>query len=282
MKKIYQYLVYSLVIILLLANAGCIAPPKETPAVPVGSSHQTQLAPKTNNSNTSSSFVTEVTLADYALSTTTSSESSGYTTFLPPTQIPADITCRIYSKSAAYSYNGSAFTFDQKNPPMFINYTVVPRNITKNDVYFEKTGTYAPSATEGIPGSGKGSAKTVTYTDYSPSSWFEVTVRDNTTKEIILQDGFGETKGYSTYLSRTLKILKSGDLLVEFRGNDIKASATIWVKPIGNFNESRLSEFTDCMYWEGRRDTVAIPVTILGVEKQGTQIPRNESEYQFG
>jgi hypothetical protein len=276
MEKIYQYLVYSLAIILLLASAGCVAPPKETPTTPVSLYNPNQFAEKANNSNTSSSFVTEVTLSDYALSPTTS-ESSGYTTLLPVTQIPADITCRIYSKSAVYSYNGSAFTFDQKNPPMFINYTVVPRNITKNDVYFEKSGTYAPGATEGIPGSGKGSAITVTHSDYSPSSWFEVTVRDNATKEIILQDGFGETKGYSTYLSRTLKILKSGDLLVEFRGNDIQASATIWVKPIGNFNESRLSEFTDCMYWEGRRDTVATQATILGLETQGAQPTINKT-----
>ena len=276
MKKIYQYLVYSLAIILLLASAGCVAPPKEIPATPVSLYNPNQFAEQANNSNTSSSFVTEVTLSDYALSPTTS-ESSGYTTLLPVTQIPADITCRIYSKSAVYSYNGSAFTFDQKNPPMFINYTVVPRNITKNDVYFEKTGKYAADATEGIPGSGKGSAITVTYSDYSPSSWFEVTVRDNATKEIILQDGFGETKGYSTYLTRTLKILKSGDLLVEFRGNDIKASATIWVKPIGNFNESRLSEFTDCMYWDGRRDTIATPVTTLWDEAQGAQPTINKT-----
>ena len=60
---------------------------------------------------------------------------SGYTTFLPTTQIPADITCRIHSKSAAYGYNGSAFTFNLKNPPMYINYTVVPTNVTVNKVY---------------------------------------------------------------------------------------------------------------------------------------------------
>jgi hypothetical protein len=123
---------------------------------------------------------------------------------------------------------------------------------------------------------------TVTYSDYSPTSWFEITVRDNATKEIILQDGFGETKGYSTYLSRTLKILKTGDVLVEFRGNNIdKASASVWVKPLGNFDESRFSEFTDCMYWEGHRDTVAIPVTTLWQETQGTEIPQNQSNYKW-
>jgi len=174
-----------------------------------------------------------------------------YPTLLANTQIPPDMTCSIYSKTAVYGYNGSAFTFNQKNPPMFINYTVIPKNVTVNKVFTD------PNTKQ---------SKTLTYSDYSPSSWFEVTVRDNATRDVILQDGFGGTKSYTTYLSRTLKVLKSGDLLVEFRGNDIRASATIWVKPHGNFDESRLSEFTSCMYWEGHRDTLvtAKPTTIEG------------------
>jgi hypothetical protein len=274
MKEKYLYLVYSLSIILLLVIAGCIAPPKETPSTPVEDLYNpNQFA--ANNSSSTSSYVTEVTLSDYAPSTT---KPSGYTTFLPTTQIPADITCRIHSINL-FGYNGTAFIFDLKNPPMFINYTVVPTNITKNEVLLQKSGSYA-STTGGeyIPQSGKGSMNTVTYSDYSPTSWFEVTVRDNATKEIILQDGFGETKGYSTYLTRTLKVLKTGDILVEFRSNNMKkASATIWVKPVGNFNESRLSEFTNCMYWEGHRDTVATPVTTLGMEAQGPQPTINKT-----
>lgn len=159
------------------------------------------------------------------------------------TPLPPDITCSIYSKTTAYAYNGSAFTFSQKNPPMFINYTLIPKNVTVNKVYTD-TNT--------------DKTMTRTYSDYSTSSWFEVTVRDNATKEIVFQDGFGGSKGYSAYTSRTLKILKSGDLIVEFRGNDIRASTTIWVKPLGNFDESRQAEFTSCMYWEGNRDSLAV------------------------
>jgi hypothetical protein len=183
-----------------------------------------------------------------------STEPLEYPTLLAHTQAPPDMPCSIYSKSAAYGYNGSAFTFDLKNPPMYINYTVVPKNVTVNKVYSSKFGT------------SKEKTETATYSDYSTSAWFEVTVSNSATKEIYLQDGFGESKGYPAYLSRTLKVLKSGDLLVEFRGNDIVASATIWVKPQGNFDESRLSEFTNCMYWEGHRDTLvtAKPTTIEG------------------
>jgi hypothetical protein len=250
MKEKYPYLVYSLGIILLLVIAGCVAPPTETPTTPVDLYNPNQFA--TNNGSTTSAFVSEVTIANYAPATV---KPAGYTTFLATTQIPADITCSIYSKNAAYQWNGSAFTFDLKNPPMYINYSVVPENVTVNKVYTSRLGT------------DKGKTYTETYSDYSPNSWFEITVRNNATKEILLQEGFGAAKGYTTYLSRTLKVMKSGDLLVEFRGNDIRASATIWVKPQGNIDESRLSEFTNCMYWDAHRDTLVTPVptTVSGV-----------------
>lgn len=240
MKKEYQYLLYSLAIILLLANAGCVAPPKETPIKSVDSHNPNQFA--ANTSSTSSSFVTEVTLSDNVSSTI---QPVGYSTFLPTTQIPADITCSIYSKSAAYGYNGSAFIFDLKNPPMYINYTVVPTNVTVRKVYTNRQ---------------TGKTETRIFSDYSPYSWFEITVSNNITKEIYVKEGFGETKGYSTYLSHSFKVLKNGDLLVEFRGNDIKANATIWVKPIENFNESQTSKFTNCMYWGVPRDSLVTPV----------------------
>jgi hypothetical protein len=176
------------------------------------------------------------------------------------TPLPADITCSVYSKSAVYAYNGSAFSFSQKNPPMFINYTVIPKNVTVNRVYTD---------------SNTKKTRTLTYSDYSTASWFEVTVRDSATKETVFQDGFGESKGYPMYLSRTLKILKSGDLTVEFRGNDIRASTTVWVKPQGNFDESRLSEFADCMYWEGNRDTVAVATATTVKDGIYTWTPEN-------
>jgi hypothetical protein len=242
MKEKYLYLVCSLGVIIVLAIAGCVAPPTETPTGPVDLYDPNQFATN-NGSSSGSSFVSEVTLSDYAASTTTP-QPQGYTTFLSTTRIPSDITCRIHQKSM-FGYNASAFVFNLRNPPMYINYTVVPTNVTVNKV-FTDTNTKE--------------TKTWTYSDYSPQSWFEITVRSNATKEIYLQDGFGTRKGYSTYLSRTLKILKQDDLLVEFRGNDIRASVSVWVKPLGNFEESRLSEFTECAYMDERRDTIATPV----------------------
>jgi len=246
MNDKFLYLVCTLAIILALFTAGCVAPPQENSTFnPIGADQGNI----TEQTTMPSAFVSEVPLSDY--STPTQKNAAGYTTFMPTTQIPADITCRIHSISLSNT-NGTAFIFNLKNPPMYINYTVIPRNETVNKVY---TDSFTKKTV------------TKTFSDYRASSWFEVTVRNNVTKEIILQDGFGPNKGYTTYLSRTLKVLKNGDLLVEFRGNDIDASASIWVKPIGNFDESRLSEFTDCMYWDSHRDTIAtqVPTTIEGV-----------------
>jgi len=201
------------------------------------------------------------------------------------TPIPEDITCSIFSKTAAYAYNGTSFALTQKNPPMFINYTVVPKNVTVNRVYTD-------------PNTDK--TMTLTVSEYSQSSWFEVTVKNKATGEVILQDGFGSSKGYPTYLSRTLKVIKSGDFDIVFNGNDITATVNVWIKPHGNVEESRVMEFTSCAYMEGKRDTIATAkqTTLEGViytwtpenvvtahaptmVQQGTHVPRNESNYQM-
>ena len=245
----------ALVAILALLSAGCVAPPKEnTTFNPLSTSNANKNAETTQTP----SFVSEVTLSDV---TATPPAAQGYTTFLPTTQIPADITCRIHSLTL-FGYNGSAFIFNLKNAPMYINYTVVPQNTTVTKVYTN-------------PNTKK--TETLIYSDYSPTSWFEVTVRDNATKELLLQDGFGPKKGYSIYLTRTLKVMKNGDLLVEFRGNDIRAGASVWVKPLGNVDDSRLSEFTDCMYWDANRDTIATPVPTTIKDAIYTWTPENKA-----
>lgn len=162
------------------------------------------------------------------------------------TPIPEDITCSIFSKTAPYAYNGTSFAFTQKNPPMFINYTVVPKNVTVNRVYTDAN---------------TDKTKTLTYSDYSQTSWFEVTVTNKANGEVILKDGFGGGKGYPTYLSRTLKVLKNGDFDIRFNGNDITATVNVWIKPHGNVEESRVMEFTSCAYMEGQRDTLATAKT---------------------
>jgi hypothetical protein len=292
MKEKYLLLLSILAIIFALFASGCIAPPQENSTFnPLGSKNQSK---NTTVTATQNSFVSEVTLENTVSGTPAP---AGFSTFAEQTKIPQDITCRIYEKRM-FGNNASAFVFNLRDPPMYINFTVIPKNVTKTFTFTDSVGTYAKTTLVGVPVKGKGSTRTEIRSVYSDDSWFEVTVRSNKTKEIYLQDGFGEYKGYSTYLSRTLKVLKTDDLLVELRGNNIQAAASVWVKPIGNFEESRISEFSICTYWDEHRDTLATakPTTLSGVQytwtpenkvtkavatmvKQGTQPIRNESNY---
>ena len=173
-------------------------------------------------------------------------------TMLTSAPAPEDLYCRIYSTTNTYSYNKTAVAFDLKYPPMFINYTVKPSNVTYKDVIDRN-----------ITGQGE---EEITVDKYSPLSWFEVTVRSKSTPDkIYLQDGFGEAKGYTLYLNRTLKIVNRDDMQIEFFGNNITATASVWVKPEGNFNDtSQFNMTTDCAYFASNpRDVyvIATPTT---------------------
>ena len=254
MKGISFCLATALAIILVLIATGCVAPPTEKSLGSIGSSGN---GPGTAATTGPHAYVTEETVSDFARCTTAP---LGYSTFAATTRIPEDITCRIYTKTAWYGYNGSAFSFDLLNPPLYIQYVVKPTNVTVTKVFTERTGTRKE--------------KTITYSDYSPNSWFEITVSNKTSGKVYLKDGFGEGKGYSTYLNRTLKIINRDTMYVELRGNDIQATATIWVKPVGNFNESLIPTFTVCAYLDQKRDTIATakPTTIAGITTSRTGV----------
>ena len=119
---------------------------------------------------------------------------------------------------------------------MYINYSVIPTNITVNKYVESNAGGHQ--------------MVTLTFSDFSPNSWFEVTVRNKTTGEIYSQDGFGTAKGLRVYTTGTIKVMNTDDLLIEFSGNLITASAGIWVKPYGNIDPNQTMNFAECKYWE--------------------------------
>ncbi len=105
--------------------------------------------------------------------------------------------------------------------------------------------------------------KIITIDTYSPVSWFEVTVRSKSTGEIYLQDGFGTGKGYTEYINRTLKVLKRDNMQIEFKRNNITATAMVWVKPGNNIDDtSKFNMTTDCAYFDPNpRDFVQVGTT---------------------
>ncbi len=226
MKQVVIRTICCISIILLVIASGCVTPPKENKTISktgtssggTGTSSGGNLPDPSTTATPS--YVSEVTAFETAPTT------SQYRT-VSPTPSPGEIYCRIYSTKNTYAYNKTAIAFNLQNPPMYINYTVKPSNIS-----------YYKSYTSKITGEGD---KIVKVDDYSPISWFEVTVRSKLTPEkIYLQDD-------NEYLNRTLKIVNRDDMQIEFYGNNITATASVWVRPEGNFNDtSQFNMTTDC------------------------------------
>ena len=218
MKESLGYLILGIVLILSISLTGCVAPPAEQPVKPVDNYDPNQFASTETTPPGSSGYVTEVTPFVFVTPVDTKVT---YNTQPSTTQIPKEKSCRIYTKTNTYAYNGTAFTFNLKNPPMLINYTVIPTNITEKREVTSSFGTKTSSV--------------ITIDTYSPNSWFYITIRNKTTGEIYQEDGFG--KDHSTYLKNTMKVNKFGDLLFEMKGNLITATVSFWVKPEINFDD---------------------------------------------
>lgn len=231
MKEIIARIICCLTIILVVSASGCVAPQKDNKTTSQTGNFFNPQQSTTEITTTTPGYVTEVT--PFATETT----ASGYHTIPPTTLIPGDKYCRIYSTTNTYAYNKTAIAFDLRSPPMYINYTVKPSNITYKKVVDSK-----------LTGGGE---EVLTIDTYSPVSWFEITVRSKASGEIYLKDGFGTGKGYPVYLNRTLKVMKRDDMQIEFGGNNITATAMVWVKPEANIDDtSQFNMTTDCAYFD--------------------------------
>jgi len=224
MKEIFIRIACCISIILVIAVSGCVAPPKEN-ATSARNGNILNPNQPGMETTTTPNYVTEVT----PFMTGTASGSSGFSV-IPTTPVPGDLYCRIYS-TTLHEFNHTAIEFNLQNPPMYINYTVKPSNITEKRAVRENMVD-----------------KVITIDTYSPVSTFVITVLNKATGEVFLQDGFG-TRQYTTYLNRTLKVLKRDNLQIEFKSSNITASAMVWVKPEGNFAEPKFNTTTDCAYF---------------------------------
>jgi hypothetical protein len=141
-KKSLVYVILGITLILSVSLSGCVAPPVEKPVTPVDNYDPNQFATTETTTHDGSGYVTEVTPFETARPVDTKLT---YQILPPVTQAPQDIRCRIYTKTQTYAYNGSAFTFNLKNPPMLINYTVIPTNYTYKKVVTSRRGDKAES-----------------------------------------------------------------------------------------------------------------------------------------
>jgi hypothetical protein len=109
--------------------------------------------------------------------------------------------------------------FDLDNPPLVIDYSVTPMSVT--DV---KELDYKILATE--------HHENVSVNRPYEQSWFSVIVRDNTTGNVVLEDGYGQT--YTQQPAKQLVVYKGGNYRFEFSGGSAVVNLTMKVKKEGN------------------------------------------------
>jgi hypothetical protein len=233
MKEIIIRVICGIFLILIVAASGCVTPPKEKAASSSTGNLYNPNQPATTQTSPTPNYVTEVTPFE------TGSLTGASRTVAPTLPPVGDLYCRIYKTTNID--NTTAIAFNLQNPPMMINYTVKPSNVTIKKVV---------TVMEGEGQSVHHVEKELSIDTYSPISTFVVKVLSKSTGEVYLQDGFG-TQKYTTYLNRTLKVMKQDNMQIEFRAINMTATAMVWVKPEGNFDDTtQFNTTTDCAYFE--------------------------------
>jgi hypothetical protein len=110
-------------------------------------------------------------------------------------------------------------SFPLVNPPLILDYIVFPVNITDTK-YIE----YKVLSTQ--------FNEAINITRVYEESWFQVTVRDKDTNEIVFDEGYGKTNAMIS--PNRLAVQKSGNYIFEFSGDYAKVSLTMKVKKEGN------------------------------------------------
>ena len=210
--------IFPVIIILLVVASACVAPPKPASS-PNSSAGNTSQPGATGSTVTTVPTPLYVTIETPFATPTTIPQTPDAKTTITPTPVP-DEWVEIYRITHYYSYNATAFSYDLKNPPMVIHFSLQPVNVTGKKVILKHYGLDIET-TEEVP-----------YERYSPYSWFEVTVRDKTTGRILAQDGFGNAKGnqYSQNVNNTIKVYNYGEVLVGLDGNLVTATVDVKVK----------------------------------------------------
>jgi hypothetical protein len=115
--------------------------------------------------------------------------------------------------------NMPSVSFPLVNPPLIIDYTVFPVNITDVKYIEYKLGSTSFHGNINI---------TRVYED----SWFQITLRDKDTSEIVFDEGYGKTHAMKS--PNRLEVQKSGNYIFEFSGDYANVTLTVKVKKEGN------------------------------------------------
>jgi hypothetical protein len=113
----------------------------------------------------------------------------------------------VYSETIELHFSEKAMIVEVAQAPLIITAKITPETVTRTVV--------------GTSQYGKKEEFSVVVTRPSEHAWFECTVRDAGTSEIIVQDGYN--RGYTQNTDMAITIRRAGVFHITFGGNFVKA-----------------------------------------------------------
>ena len=131
----------------------------------------------------------------------------------PPTPIPM-VVQNIYHNVLPFQGNTVAYAYTLTDPPLTIHFDLQPRIDERTIWYESRTGTYDAN--------GNRADVFVTVPQVSPDAWFEITVRDQASGNVVIDDGYGKTFGGG--MNKTVTLRTSGSYRIEMAGDQVNAT----------------------------------------------------------
>lgn len=202
MARVYKSFSAAVVLVLILASAGCAELPPDYIFEQPDATSPPAGTPPVTGSDPGHGYLTPVT--PYP---TVTSDRVSPTLSRPPETTPApDTYVTIYDQMIQYPQATKAYSLDLTTPPLIIEYEVEPKMITR--IKYTR--------------SDYGKREYRSYKQIYPSenAWFLVTIRDRESGAIVAEDGFG--KLYSADRRKKIYMGWSGNYQIEFAGDEAR------------------------------------------------------------
>ncbi|HIH27438.1 MAG TPA: hypothetical protein HA256_05605 [Methanoregulaceae archaeon] len=208
-----------LLLLVMISLSGCVEVPKgSTDATgQAGNSGDTRGGTGPGATATQAPVTGFLTPATPFPAETTPFQTMSWTRF--PDESPVHVEyVALYYTVVAFRNTRTAYSYNLVYAPLVIDICIKP-NMTTRTIWYEDR-------------LGKTTERTETITTISPNAWFEVTVRDSSSGNIVAKEGFARL--YSVDTAKSLVIRSPGNYLIEFTGNDITAEIQIRVQRAEN------------------------------------------------
>ena len=207
-------------LLVMVCLSGCVEVPKGNPDATgqagagapgekVAGTSPTQVPVITGGLTPATPFPTEPAPAQ--------TSSWSWRNFTPDPTSPVNYVA-LYYRELTFRNTRTAYTYNLVHAPLVIDMCIKPNMTTRTIWYEERLG--------------KKSERTETITTISSNAWFEVTVRDVTSGNIVAKEGYARL--YSVDTAKSLVIRSPGNYLIEFTGNDVSAELQIRVPQAEN------------------------------------------------